>query len=539
MPSLFNRKKRISFTWGLILLSLCVIPGFGEESLFSEEASMLRILELQGKLDRNYLNYRSLDDEKWDSETIEENFPGLTTDLNTSVGPMDLNVYPFEAFLSYNSDYPYGGNDGALWQGVGFNGQGSTGVSLEAMGFSATLKPVFYFSQNDDFDTMSSAYPDTYGYHWAIGLDAYQRPGDSTITDWSMGDSEIRYSWKALTVGFGTQAVWLGPGVNNSLILSNNAAPFPKLDLGVRKTSFRNWGDFEFRLFWGQLTESDWFDDDSDNNKNLISAASASWTPSFFPELTLGLHRTMLSKWDDLDVSSVGGIILPNLATDEDESDQRFSFSGELHFPSVGFRTWGEIAYNDFYRSWDSFIRYPFHTIAFNAGLEKAWTLGNPDYTILVQGEFSSTESSRDTALYWPQTFYAHHIVTQGYTNEGQMLGAAYGTGGNYQNITVTLVHPKGDIGIYIERQNIDSDYIYFLNSDAGISAQNAGKDRWRQKAIYTMGADMDWIIKEGILLSTGLAFNMVHNPLYNDDDSISSEVLNSVYLYSGLKVKY
>jgi hypothetical protein len=230
---------------------------------------------------------------------------------------------------------------------------------------------------------------------------------------------------------------------------------------------------------------------------------------------------------------------VPDLeSTGVDRSDQRFSLTGEMLYREVGFRVWSEVAYNDFYRSWDSFIRYPFHTFAFNLGTEKVWSLRNPDYSLMIQGEMSSTESSRDTAVYWPQTFYAHHIVTQGYTNEGQILGTTYGSGGTYQNIKATFIHPRGYVSAFLERLNGNNDYIYFLNSGSGIGVQSSEKDRYRLKAQFTVGAESAWILEEGIILSGGMALNMVHNPLYNDDDKQSSDILNSFYLFMGLKIK-
>ena len=510
-----------------------------EASLFSTESSFIRAMELQGNLNRSFMNYRSQNDEIWDEGSLSNQYPGLSADRIITNSLLSLRIFPVETFLSYNSDYPYGSNDRALWQGVGVNSLSSAGFECSLNGFSFVVKPDVYYSQNRDFDILESAYTDSdgYGYFWGVGLDEYQRPGDSYLFDWSWGDSEVRYTWQSFTLGFGTQSVWLGPGVNSSLILSDNAAPFPKLDFGMLKTSFGKWGDFELRAFLGQLCESEWFDDDSSNDKNSISVLAASWSPSFFPELTLGINRALLSKWDNVGPSEVAALFVPDLDTGHDESDQRFSLTGEVLLPDSGMRFWTEIGYNDFYRSWDSFIRYPFHTFAYNLGVEKIWSLGSPKRAILVRGEMSSTESSRDTAVYWPQTFYAHHIVTQGHTNEGQSLGAFYGSGGTFGRLDVEYIHPGGSASLYIARQNGNNDYIYFMNSSDGISVQSSEKDRFKLKAIFTVGTDTTWIIREGILFFSGFACNMVHNPLYENDD-LSSEMLNSIHLYTGLKIK-
>ena len=522
------------FLFFLLVSASSVYP---EASLFSIESSYIRVMELQGILEPSFMNYRSQNDETWDEAEINNRYQGISTDLINTEGLLSYRIFPIETFMSYNTNYPYGSNDRALWQGVGLNFTSSGGFQTSIEGFSIVVKPDIYYSQNRDFDIRTSAYGD-YGYFWGVGLDAYQRPGDTSLFDWTWGDSELRYTWQTFTLGFGTQSIWLGPGVSSSIILSDNAAPFPKVDFGMKKTSFGKWGDFELRAFIGQLTESKWFDEDTTNNKNSISTLSFSWAPSFFPELTLGVNRTMLSKWDDFGFNTVAGIFLPNLDTGYDESDQRFTLIGEILLPDSGMRVWAEVGYNDFYRKWDSFIRYPFHTFAYNLGVEKLWTLKNDKRAILFRGEMSSTESSRDTAIYWPQTFYAHHIVTQGHTNEGQILGAFYGSGGMYNRLEVEYIYSEGSVSLFAARQNGNNDYIYFLNAGSGIYFQSNEKDRFKLNAIFSVGSDTTWIIKDGIIASAGLAYNMVHNPLY-ENDGLKSTLLNSLYLYAGVKIKF
>jgi hypothetical protein len=520
----------------LTLFALSCAAASAQVSLFSVEEPYLRALELEGTVERPFLNYRTLEDERWDTDALTSEWTGFPLARTIRSGELSLELYAPDTFLSYNTAYPHGMNDGALWQGVGANATTSAGFRAAGYGFSATLKPEVHYSQNADFDIMPSAYPSEYGYFWAIGMDVYQRPGDGSVYDWSWGDSEIRYSWKAATIGFGTQAVWLGPGVNNAIILSNNAAPFPKLDFGVRKTRISYIGEVEARAFWGQLSESEWFDENPDNDNNLIQGMALSWSPAFFPEFTLGVNRIILTKWEDFSWTDATSIFIPDLDTGYDAGDQRISTTGELLFTTVGLRIWGEIAWNDFYRSWDSFIRYPFHTVAYAAGLEKVWRLPSPRYAIMFQGEVSSTESSRDTAVYWTQTFYAHHIVTQGHTNGGQYLGVGYGSGGNFQRGSLSLLHPDGSASFFVQRLNRNSDYIYFLNAYSGLGAQTSAGDRWKQNAEFSIGIDTSWILTRIGIASVGVGYNMNHNPLYNND-GIASTILNSVYLSAGLKL--
>ena len=65
---------------------------------------------------------------------------------------INLKIYGPEWYNSYNTEAPWGGNDGALWQGRGYNTSITTGARLEAYGFELTLKPNFFNSQNSSFD---------------------------------------------------------------------------------------------------------------------------------------------------------------------------------------------------------------------------------------------------------------------------------------------------------------------------------------------------------------------------------------------------
>jgi hypothetical protein len=86
---------------------------------------------------------------------------------------------------------------------------------------------------------MPSNYDSSYGYFWGyahnVGIDAPQRFGDRPFFVYDWGDSEIRYTWKTLTIGFGTQAVWLGPAYLNPILHSNNAPSYPKFHIGLRR----------------------------------------------------------------------------------------------------------------------------------------------------------------------------------------------------------------------------------------------------------------------------------------------------------------
>ena len=529
MNSTIDRKNGL-ILW--VLLVLLIAPSsesaFAQASLFSHEAIFLRSLELQGALDRPFLGYRSLDDETWDhTGLISGNLLRYPLPSISEIGAFDFELYPADWYASYNSAYPHGMNDGALWQGVGFNTTFSGGFRLQVRNLSLTFKPQLLFMGNQDFDIMPTAYPDSDGFgYFRGGQDLNQRPGPDSIYDWSWGDSELRFNWKNATIGFGTQAVWLGPGLSNAIILTNNAPPFPKLDFGMRKTETLI-GEVEARAFWGRMTESDWFNDDEGDDYTLLTGLSVAWSPVFFPELTLGFYRTMLSAWTDQDWDGMLEILVPlmDVSMGLDRRDQRASVSAELLFTEVGLRVWFEWARNDHNKWFVSVIRYPFHSQAYTLGMEKHWTLPDPRFELLMQGEIANTESSRDyfTAGY---SFYGHHIVIHGHTNEGQIIGAGIGTGGNFQRLAFSLLHPLGSTTAYMERRNRDNDYVYYTTLDPHTFNTE-----------LSFGLDTVWPVEDWAIAQLGVAWNNNHNPLYNPSNGFSSTIINSLFISVGLKL--
>lgn len=530
--------------------------GFAQEALKSTEEEYYDFLSLQGITERPTLNYRTLSDSEWNiDENVEH--PWKKNNLGTKrtlwqkesssenffLKGVDqglfLKIYGPEWYNSYNTAAPYGQNDGALWQGKGYNTSLTGGVRLETYGLELTIKPQLSFSQNLSFDYMTPNYKavdsngnptiyidgaSMYGYYGVTSIDAPQRFGNSSLWTFDWGDTELRYSWHTLTVGFGTQSIWLGPAQLNPIIHSNNAASYPKIDIGLRKTPvYMPWlkwylGDIELRGWWGKLTESDYFDKITNNNNNLIAGLSVAWgLPGIFKGLTIGLDRTMLSKWDDIDKYSLFQIFIPNMDGGSDASDQRFSLTFDYQLPSVGFDIYLEWARNDFSPNFDYILRYPFHTQGWTFGAKKSISL-NEDFRLKILLELSYLECSADydRLIGWYSTFYSHHIVTQGYTNGGQWLGAGIGTGGNSQYLGIQFFYPKGNITLFGQRVNPDLDYSMYIDSRNNSVDFDNGK--WTAESnirvLLSIGLHGVYFFTPQINFTVGYVFTDERNPL-------------------------
>lgn len=562
-----------AFLLAALFFAATTVPA--QEALKSTEEEYYDFLALQGITQRPTLNYRTLSDSVWSIGTETRTFTDEDGNEHTVEAPLAhpwqhnnlgkmrtlwqpqtaaengylrgvpqgvfLKIYGPEWYNSFNTAAPYGQNDGALWQGKGYNTSLTAGARLEGYGLELTVKPQVSFSQNMSFDYITPNYAKTdkdgnptvfsggaaeYGYYGVTSIDAPQRFGNKPFFTFDWGDTEIRYSWRTLTVGFGTQTIWLGPAQLNPIIHSNNAPSYPKFDIGLRRQGIvipkLGWylGDLELRCWWGKLTESDYFDTIDSNDSNLISGVSAAWSlPGIFKGLTFGINRTMLSKWDDMNAYSLFRIYVPKLGTaaGKDNNDQRFSFTVDYLIPKAGLELYLEWAINDYTPEMRFFIMYPFHTQGWTFGAVKTFNIKEKyGLKLLLELTFLEASADYDRFIPWYTTFYAHHIITQGYTNRGQWLGAGIGTGGNSQYLGVNFYFPKGSVTLFGQRRNPDLDYSMYIDSRKYKEEFENGNNVTGNnvRATLDFGISADYFITNSLILSGNYTFITEFNPL-------------------------
>jgi len=125
----------------------------------------------------------------------------------------------FRAFQSYNSTYPSGRNDGALWQGVGYNAAFSLGGQFAWNGFRISLNPIIGLSQNRDFELHPYPKRFTHPYsYWIQEVDVVQRMGTTPFLWFDPGESEFSFSYRGFETGFSTSQMVTGPGIQTTLL---------------------------------------------------------------------------------------------------------------------------------------------------------------------------------------------------------------------------------------------------------------------------------------------------------------------------------
>jgi hypothetical protein len=433
----------------------------------------LRILQIVGEADLGSFTIRPLaiDRRTMDAPgrawTLRETSTQETRGTPATVGLIEPRLRTF-----FNSSYPVGQNDGAIWQGKGVTSALDLGARASWRGISLTLHPTLIHNQNASFELgvgTVTGLP-AYAYPWRV-IDMPQRFGPDAFWTLDPGQSELRVDVRGVTLGASTANQWWGPAIRNPIIMSNNAGGFPHAFLGTDGRVATGIGGFEARWIWGRLTQSDWFDPNVTSTRRFVTGLVGAYSPSFLDGLSLGFTRLFYGYIPDsgLPIGDYFAVlrglrkktlVTPQNPTGDDEHDQLLSLFGRWVLSEGGFEVYWEWARNDHSWSLRDFVLEPEHSQAYTLGLRKAYPLTG-DRLLALTAELTHLERSTTYEIRANPTYYAHHVVTQGYTQEGQIVGSGIGPGGGAQSIAADLYARWGRAGVYLERRMRDNDAYY------------------------------------------------------------------------------
>lgn len=435
---------------------------------------------------------------------------------------LTLGVYNPVFKNTFNSELPYGDNNGAAWYGRGLTSELHAGFYLSSKYVTLTFRPDIVYQQNRSFKVPRFVPHDSlgnveYGAE-ALGfrIDSPWRFGPSSYWTFDWGETSLRFHYKKLEAGFSTEPLWWGPGVRYALIMSNNAAGVKHIFIGSRAPIQLPWdiGKFEFSIIWGWPHDSKYFIQSqsqqreerlwNDTRNRFMTGMNVVFSPSFAPHLYLGLTRVyhQYIQKHGLQVSDFLDIFQPfqkkNVAKEignfgNDTKNQLASVYLRWVFPESHAEIYGEYARDD--HSWDlrDFLMEPDHTRAYTIGFQKLLMSNWIDF-FKVNLELNSTQPTL-TEVVRPQVyFYSHYLITEGHTNEGQILGVAIGPGSQSQFLGVDGYFDAGKIGLFVQRVVDNNQFHFEYNMQHGI------KDWWNHWVKLNIGVDARYKIDQAML---------------------------------------
>jgi len=418
---------------------------------------------------------------------------------------------PLDWVQAYNSNRPYGWNDGAMIPAKGAQILFSAGIYATFGKFSVQLQPEIIYAQNLDFETFQL---DNSSYYWKIyyrllnHIDNPEQFGSGTYKKFFPGQSSIYFHPKNLAIGISTENIWWGPGIQNSLVMSNNAPGYLHADIHTTRPVQTAIGSFEFQLLGGQLKNSGIPPPDSNMVYNssfiyqpkypgsrYITGITVSWQPKGLNGLFLGFSQA--SYLYKKDISGIADIFpLQGIIQSDAEKQGKKSTLGSVFmryvFPESHAELYAELGRND--RSADiiNLITDKNYPRAYIVGMKKLANLrANKSYlsfsaeiaVLELPGTLQSDSSKR--------SWYTSNYVRQGYTNEGQVLGAGIGPGSNSQMLDISWNKGFTSTGVQLQRIVHNKDLYYslfsFYNDISRYWADlsTAVYLRWKYKNLY------------------------------------------------------
>lgn len=407
---------------------------------------------------------------------------GLNADPRAGKSGFTFTLRAPSVWIATNSDLPSGENNGGLWAGRGPNARAIAGVDAAIRSVRITLLPEFFYSSNESFEYGQLFLPalpasrNPYSSPWNVypySIDAPVRMGPEKTIRIAPGQSSVSIAARGLEAGVTTENEWWGPGIRTGIVLSDNAEGFPRAFIRTPAPRQTRYGAFDFRLTWGGLAESEFFDTSKSNDLRYWSAFAATWASTYEPDLTIGVARAVYAtaaNWGSVAIRPLhvflpGGH--PNARPLSDsafiaERDQIFSLFARWAFPGHGFEVFGELARTEFPTSFRDLLVQPGHSQGYTFGAQ--W-VGKP--TVVgkwrIQAEHSYLEqgpSFRNRPL---GSFYTSRSVLQGYTNRGQVIGAGMGQGSSGDWLAIDAIGARYSLGAVVARTRFNNDAYFRL----------------------------------------------------------------------------
>jgi len=353
------------------------------------------------------------------------------------------------ASVRYNSAFPYGSDDGAIWAGRGATFAAQAGLYADVGPLSITVLPIVFRAENTGFPLAFSRLP--CGCRDPIHgaeVDLPQRFGSQPYQRLDPGQSTIRIDGVGMTTGFTTANEGWGPLAEYPFILGNNAPGFPHVFFGTSHPLSVFVGKAQLRVIYGRLDQSNYSPvTGSKFYTSLVEAGRmrfasgliATFQPRGFDGLEIGASRFIHSIWPrtGLPASYLRKPLQAFLKVNQPGIDQQIagsdnqvaSFFARWAFRESGLEVYGEYGREDNSYDLRDLLQEPDHQRAYSLGLAKTFGRQSSQFNVVRIELISFQLPPLATTGRGEGSIYVHQVLRQGHTNRGQLLGADVGVG--------------------------------------------------------------------------------------------------------------
>jgi hypothetical protein len=452
----------------------------------------------------------------------------------------EVRLTPFNILQKYTSHHPYGYNDGPLNYSKGYQFLVSGGIAMRWKFISLQLRPEFYKTASDYYET---------GNGWGAMT--------NSISKIIPGQSSININLGPITLSAGTQNLWSGPGVSNSLILSNNAQGFKHISLKTTNPLKTQIGNFELNITSGILDRTSgvlnevnmsksfytynypinnyYRNDIPYPNKRYFNFINLLFSPKFLPNSYWGIQRVFqnyipANSFSNMDFTNeyfpvFNGIFRTEYTDDNFPRDQKLAFFSKFLFPKDNSQIYFEFLFNDGVVNYRDLALRSQRSSAYIFGFNKYFKFNNLNFLSLNFETVRIAELPNYLVSY-AGTIYQHGLVLEGYTNNEQIIGAGVGNGNNSQQLSINFNKNAFKLGLKYE--HISQGPINYINNFFSLGIREVLWDD------YLFGIDLNLKIKNNLILKSNLSRIDSKNYLWekNNDKINYFANVNLIYLW-------
>jgi hypothetical protein len=430
--------------------------------------------------------------------------------------------------VSTNSTLPFSLNDGAAWAGRGGSGLVRAGARARVGRVRVVVAPELVVARNAPFEILPSNDPGRSAYaspfhSGRASIDLPSRFGDRPLARVTLGQSMAGLTLGPAELGLSAENAWWGPGHANALVLSGNAEGFPHMFVRTARPVRTPLGDVEARYRLGVLSPSLHLEREILDTQRSFSGAAVTLRPARARGVTLGVTRAVVASVDrDLAVLDRALDVLtlweapPANAAERPRGDQLTGAFARWVLPADRVELYGEAVRSGAPRELRELLLAPQDGRAYTLGARVLRPLGpstrgvTPDRYLRLAVELTDAERSvalRDRLP--PEPLYTGLATREGYTQRGQVIGAAIGPGGSSQLLSADHVTAATSLGLALGRIRWENDALYdqpsatFLRHDVSTLLTARATRRTR---LADVRGEATWARRYNYLFQNGFA---------------------------------
>ena len=420
---------------------------------------------------------------------------------------INFSALPVQLIQQYVSSIPYQELDGPMVASSGYQIMASAGVFAKVGPLSIQLQPQWVSAQNKDYTNISGT-PSFQKMYW--------------------GNSSIRLSVGPLSLGISSENISWGPSVFNPLIMSSHAPGFVHATFNSNRPLKTFLGNFEWQVIGAYL------DPMNAKYQNLAEVSSATapgrryyngasviYSPKWIKGLSVGAVRIVQEPERVLIFNNQYFPLVNNISRADDanydieqDRDQYGDFFIRYLMQPANAEFYIEWGRNDAFFNLRDAIQRLDHSRAYTLGVRKLFNVSDnkKQYWQFVS-EYTRMQQPPSWPLLGAGSWYVHSRAIQGYTNEGQIMGATLGLGGNGETLRISKFNGLQSFGFQFNR--VTRDAVYF---ESGLAFTNPSLSKWVDYGIRLM-ADLPY---KGFIVSGTLGIRRSFNYQYTQPANAS-----------------